>query len=208
MPHTDSTTPVLSSDPATLKNICVYCGSSGRVSDLYKQAATRMGEILGQQGRTLVYGGGAVGLMGLVAGATLEQGGQVIGIIPAHIEKREIGHPDLTELHVVASMHERKQMMVDRSDAFVILPGGLGTMDEFFEIMTWRQLGLHDKPIIVVNVGEYWTPLLHLIDIMVKEGFVRAADRDILRVVDSVEDVLVALENADPENFDPRTRLM
>lgn len=208
MSQTDLTRSPAATGSVTFQNICVYCGSSGRVSDLYKQAAIRMGEILGQSGRTLVYGGGAVGLMGLIAGATLQQGGKVIGIIPAHIEKREIGHPNLTELHIVDSMHERKQMMVDRSDAFVILPGGLGTMDEFFEIMTWRQLGLHDKPIVVANIGEYWTPLLHLIDIMVKEGFVRAGDRDILQVVSSVEGVLGALGAERGENFDPRTGLM
>ncbi len=208
MSQTDLTRPPATTGSATFQNICVYCGSSGRVSDLYKQAAIRMGEILGQSGRTLVYGGGAVGLMGLIAGATLQQGGKVIGIIPAHIEKREIGHPNLTELHIVDSMHERKQMMVDRSDAFVILPGGLGTMDEFFEIMTWRQLGLHDKPIVVANIGEYWTPLLMLMYIMVKEGFVRAGDRDILQVVESVEGVLGALGAERGENFDPRTGLM
>lgn len=191
-----------------LKNICVYCGSSGRVADFYKDAATRLGEILGQNNRRLVYGGGNVGLMGLVANATMESGGEAIGIIPSHIESREISNTGLTELHVVGSMHERKQMMVDRADAFVVLPGGLGTLDEFFEIMTWRQLGLHDKPIVVVNIGEYWTALIHLIDVMVKEGFVRAADRDGLQVVDNIEDVLSALDNAPREEFNPKTHQM
>lgn len=190
------------------QNICVYCGASSRVSDLYKQAAIRLGEILGSNGRRLVYGGGAVGLMGLVAGATLDAGGEAIGIIPHHIESREIGNTRLTELHIVDSMHERKQMMVDRSDAFVIMPGGLGTLDEFFEIMTWRQLGLHDKPIVVVNVGGYWTQLLHLIDVMIKEGFVRASDRDGLMVVENVEDVLAALTSAPDESFGAQTELM
>ena len=191
-----------------LQNICVYCGSSGQVADFYKSAATRLGEILGRNGRTLVYGGGNVGLMGLVANATLQSGGQAIGIIPGHIESREISNTNLTELHVVGSMHERKQMMVDRADAFVILPGGLGTLDEFFEIMTWRQLGLHDKPIVVVNVGEYWTALIHLIDVMVKEGFVRPADREGLCVVDDVEDVLDALARSPKEDFNPKIHQM
>lgn len=191
-----------------IKNICVYCGSSGRVADLYKQAARRMGEIIGSNGRGLVYGGGRVGLMGLVADAALEAGSHVVGIIPEHIKVREVDHTGLSELHVVHSMHERKQMMVDRSDAFVILPGGLGTMDEFFEIMTWRQLGLHDKPIVVVNVGGYWTSMMHLIDVMIKEGFVRESDREWLQVVDSVEDVLNALDTAPGEIVDPQTKWM
>ncbi len=194
--------------PNLLQNICVYCGSSGQVADFYKTAATRLGEILGQNGRTLVYGGGNVGLMGLVANATLQNGGQAIGIIPSHIESREISNTHLTELHVVGSMHERKQMMVDRADAFVILPGGLGTLDEFFEIMTWRQLGLHDMPIVVVNVGGYWSALIHLIDVMVKEGFVRPADREGLSVVDRVEDVLDALARSPVEDFDPKIHQM
>lgn len=165
-----------------------------------------MGTLLGQNGYGLVYGGGRVGLMGLVADATLAAGGKVVGIIPEHIKSREVDHTELTELYVVESMHMRKQMMVDRSDAFVVLPGGLGTLDEFFEIMTWRQLGLHDKPIIVVNIGEYWTALLHLIDVMVNEGFVRAADRDCVVVVDSVDDVIPALSTAPREHIDPQTK--
>lgn len=191
-----------------IKSICVYCGSSGRAADLYKQAARRMGEIIGSNGRGLVYGGGRVGLMGLVADAALEAGSHVVGIIPEHIKVREVDHTGLSELHVVQSMHERKQMMVDRSDAFVILPGGLGTLDEFFEIMTWRQLGLHDKPIVVVNVGGYWTSMMHLIDVMIKEGFVRESDREWLQVVDSVEDVLAALDAAPDEIVDPQTKWM
>lgn len=197
---------VISASASSLAHICVYCGSSGRVSDLYKQAAIRAGQLLGQNDRTLVYGGGSVGLMGLVANATLESGGKAIGIIPSHIDKREIGHPNLTELHVVNSMHERKAMMVERSDGFVILPGGLGTMDEFFEIMTWRQLGLHDKPIVIVNVDGYWSPLIGLIDAMVKEGFVREGDRAAVKVIDNVEDMLDALENAPQQHLDPQTK--
>ena len=200
MPHTDL------KHQSKFQNICVYCGSSGRAPDIYKDAALAMGKILGEGGYTLVYGGGSVGLMGLVANSTLSNGGKAIGIIPRHIETREIGHPDLTELHVVDSMHVLNQMMVDRSDAFIILPGGIGTMDEFFEIMTWRQLGLHDKPIIVVNVNGYWTTIIDMLGVMVREKFLRQEDRDCVVVVDNPEQVFAALEAAPREMLDPTTK--
>ena len=130
-----------------------------RVSDTYKDAAHQLGTLLGQNGHQLVYGGGRVGLMGIVADATLAAGGPVVGIIPEHIQVLEVEHTGLTELLVVDSMHTRKRMMVDRSDAFVVLPGGLGTLDETFEILTWKQLRLHDKPIVVANIDGYWDPL-------------------------------------------------
>jgi uncharacterized protein (TIGR00730 family) len=189
-----------------LQNICVYCGSSGRTEDSYKHSATEMGTILGQAGLTLVYGGGSVGLMGLVAAATLEHGGKAIGIIPHHIEKREVGNANLTELHVVDSMHIRKQMMVDRSDAFVVLPGGIGTMDEFFEIMTWRQLGLHDKPIVLVNTKGYWTLIIQMLELMVREKFLREEDLAAICVVDTPGQVLDALQAAPRAVIDPRTK--
>lgn len=187
-------------------NICVYCGSSNRAPDIYKQAAIDMGAIIGQNNLTLVYGGGSVGLMGLVANTTLKTGGKAIGIIPRHIESREVGHPDLTELHVVESMHVRKQMMVDRADAFIILPGGVGTMDEFFEILTWRQLGLHDKPIVVVNVNGYWNTILETLDMMVREQFLRSEDRNCVQVVANPSEVLEALNAAPTEHLDPQTK--
>jgi uncharacterized protein (TIGR00730 family) len=200
MPHSDIDT------KSMYQNICVYCGSSGRSPDIYKDAAIEMGRIIGETGLTLVYGGGSVGLMGLVANSTLEHGGKAIGIIPRHIEAREIGHPDLTELHVVDSMHTRKNMMVDRSDAFVILPGGIGTMDEFFEIMTWRQLGLHDKPIVVVNVNGYWTTIIETLEVMVREKFLRQEDRDCVQVVDRPDQVLEALKSAPRGIIDPTSK--
>lgn len=165
-----------------------------------------MGAVIGRNNMKLVYGGGRVGLMGLVADATLEHGGEVLGIIPNHIKEREVDHPGLTELRVVDTMHERKQLMVDHADAFVILPGGLGTMDEFFEIMTWRQLGLHDKPIVIVNVDGFWNPLLTLIDALIAAGFARSGDRDGLVIVDKVDDVLKALERTPSERLDPQTK--
>lgn len=200
MPHSDIDT------KSTYKNICVYCGSSGRAPDVYKDAAIAMGKILGEGGYTLVYGGGSVGLMGLVANSTLSSGGKAIGIIPRHIEAREIGHPDLTELHVVDTMHTRKHMMVERSDAFVILPGGIGTMDEFFEILTWRQLGLHDKPIIVVNVNGYWTTIIDTLEVMVREKFLRQEDRDCVQVVERPDQVLAALDVAPRGISDPTSK--
>ncbi|MBI2234242.1 MAG: TIGR00730 family Rossman fold protein, partial [Micavibrio aeruginosavorus] len=172
----------ISGQPALIKNVCVYCGSAGNVAEIYRDAATQLGRILVKNGLSLVYGGGRVGLMGLVADAVLHEGGKAYGIIPHHIAAREVSHTGLTELHVVETMHERKKMMVDRADAFVILPGGLGTMDEFFEIMTWRQLGLQDKPVVVVNIEGYWTPLLRMIDHLIEEWFAREADRQALLV--------------------------
>ena len=179
---------------STVKSVCVYCGSSGQVDEIFKQSATALGKIFAEAGIRVVFGGGRVGLMGLVSDAAMMHGGTVIGIIPEHIAEKEIAHSGLTELHVVESMHERKQMMVDRADAFVILPGGLGTMDEFFEILTWWQLGLHDKPIVIANIDGYWTPLLALIDNIIDHKFARQSDREYLSVVDRVEDILDALQ--------------
>lgn len=172
---------------------CVYCGSSSRVADIYKTAAHQLGTILAKCGVTLVYGGGRVGLMGVTADAALAAGGKVVGVIPEHLENAEVGHGGLTELHVVDSMHTRKRMMVERSDGFVILPGGLGTMDEFFEIVTWKQLRLHSKPIVLVNIAGYWDPLLKLYDHMTAEGFCRPECRALIRTVESVDDVVAAL---------------
>lgn len=189
-----------------VKAVCVYCGSSAQVADIYRQAATDMGALLAKNDMKLVYGGGKSGLMGLVAEGVLSGGGKAIGVIPHHIADREISHTGLTELHKVETMHERKQMMVDFADAFVILPGGLGTLDEFFEIMTWRQLSLHDKPIIVVNIGGYWSPLLILIDRLIDNGFARESDRQSLVVVDTVADVIDALATAPRERIDPQSK--
>ncbi|GLQ07066.1 cytokinin riboside 5'-monophosphate phosphoribohydrolase [Sneathiella chinensis] len=162
----------------------------------FKEAARTLGTQLGQNGIQLVYGGGHVGLMGITADATLEAGGEVIGIIPGHLHDIEVSHENLTELHVVESMHERKQLMFERSDAFVVLPGGLGTLDETFEMITWRQLSLHDKPIILVNYKNYWQPFLSLIDSMIEAGFAEPSARDLFTVVESLEDILDALEDS------------
>jgi uncharacterized protein (TIGR00730 family) len=182
----------------TPTSVCVYCGSSSRVPDAYKTAAHGLGAGLAERGIRLVYGGGRVGLMGIVADAAIGAGGDVVGIIPEHIQVMEVEHTGLSELLVVDSMHTRKRMMVERSDAFVVLPGGMGTLDETFEVLTWKQLGLHDKPIVIVDVDGYWQPLIGLIEHMIGAGFCRAANRSLFTVVNSVGDVLTALER-EPE---------
>ncbi|MFD1628036.1 TIGR00730 family Rossman fold protein [Azospirillum griseum] len=180
----------------SLSSVCVYCGASAQVADVHKDAAHALGEGLAQRGIRLIYGGGRVGLMGIVADAALAAGGEVVGIIPDHIQSMEVEHTGLTELHVVDSMHTRKRMMVERADAFVILPGGLGTLDEAFEVLTWKQLRLHDKPIIVADVDGYWRPLLGLIDHMVAQGFARVDRSRLYRVADQIDAVFTALEDA------------
>lgn len=155
---------------------------------------------------TLVYGGGRVGLMGILADSVMKAGGKAIGIIPEHISRREISHDDLTELHVVDSMHTRKQMMVSKSDAFVVLPGGIGTLDELCEVMTWKQLGIHDKPIVIANVNDYWTPFLNMIDNVIREKFMREEDRRLITEVGNIQDVISTLTSAPAETFDPSSK--
>lgn len=187
-----------------ISTVCVYCGSSDFVADSYKVAARRTGELLASHGYNIVYGGGRVGLMGIVADAGLKGGTEVVGIIPEHIKRYEVDHTGLTELIVVDSMHTRKRMMVERSDAFIILPGGIGTLDEMFEIITWRQLRLHGKPVIIVNTEGFWNPLVALMEHMTETGFMRkpnlpGAEDRLYHVVDTVEeavDLLARLREA------------
>ncbi|MGB9151543.1 MAG: TIGR00730 family Rossman fold protein [Alphaproteobacteria bacterium] len=175
-------------------SVCVYCGSSNLVAQAFKTSAHMIGTELAQRGVRVVYGGGHVGLMGIVADSTLKAGGTVIGIIPEHIRAQEVQHNGLTELLVVPDMHTRKRMMVERSDAFIILPGGLGTLDEAFEILTWKKLKLHNKPVIIFNQDGYWDTMLALIDKTISEGFSQPADRALYNVATSVQDVLALLE--------------
>ena len=191
-----------------VRAICVYCGSSNRVDERHKDSARRIGREIGERGLQLVYGGGRVGLMGLAADSTLAAGGEVIGIIPGHIQELEVEHTGLTELHVVDSMHTRKRMMFDRSDAFVVLPGGLGTLDETFEIITWKQLGLHDKPVVIVNSDGYWQPMLDLLEHMIGAGFARPEHRKLFRIVDSVEEVFDALALEPEPVIEPQAKWM
>ena len=175
-------------------SVCVYCGSSGLVAPSFKASAQTIGIKLAQRGVRVVYGGGHVGLMGIVADSALSVGGTVIGIIPEHIRAQEVQHKGLTELHVVPDMHTRKRMMVERADAFVILPGGLGTLDEAFEILTWKKLKLHNKPIIVFNQDGYWNAMLALIDQTIAEGFSQPADRALFKVTTNIEELFALLD--------------
>jgi len=178
---------------ASIASVCVYCGSSLGTNPRHAEAARHLGAELAGHGIRLVYGGGRIGLMGQVADAVLAGGGQVIGVIPEHLQVQEKGHRGVTELHVVASMHERKSLMFELSDAFVILPGGFGTLDEAFEMLTWRQLQLHDKPILFLNVDGYWTPFAELVDQFIAEGFARESSRRLFATVSAVEDVIPTL---------------
>lgn len=162
--------------------ICVFCGSQPGRSPRYAHAAAELGKLLAARGITLVYGGASVGTMGVIADATLAAGGEVIGVIPASMVDRELAHQGLTELHVVGSMHERKALMAELSDGFLALPGGAGTMDELFEIWTWAQIGLHSKPIGVVDTDGFYRPLVEMVDHMVIEGFIRPGYRDFISV--------------------------
>lgn len=165
-----------------MKSICVFCGSSSGNHPAYTEAARSLGETLARAGITLVYGGGHVGLMGVVADATLGAGGEAIGVIPRSLVEREISHNGLTDLHVVGSMHERKAMMSELSEGFIALPGGTGTMEEFFEVLTWAQLGEHGKPCGLLNVAGYYDPLLNFFDRMVQERFLSDTNRSIVLV--------------------------
>jgi uncharacterized protein (TIGR00730 family) len=176
-----------------VKRLCVYCGSSPGKAEVYRAAATRLGVLLAEAGIELVYGGGRIGLMGMVADAVLSRGGRVTGIIPGHLHDLEVGHAGISHLIVVDNMHERKRRMFEMADAFAILPGGLGTLDETFEIITWKQLGLHDKPIFLIDVAEYWAPLIGLIDHVIGEGFASGAARGLFEIVARVEELLPAL---------------
>ncbi|WP_207478315.1 LOG family protein [Arenibaculum pallidiluteum] len=189
-----------------IRSLCVYCGSSSRVDEIYQQAAHAMGTAIAERGMQLVYGGGRVGLMGIAADAALAAGGRVVGIIPEHLQSKEVGHQTLSELLVVDSMHTRKRMMVERSDAFIVLPGGLGTLDEAFEILTWRQLRLHDKPVVVLNTRGYWDPLLKLVEHLIDSGFARPEHRDLYTVVSEVEEVFAELARAPAPTVDPKEK--
>jgi uncharacterized protein (TIGR00730 family) len=181
----------------SLTSVCVYCGSANDVGDAFKQTARDVGTVLAQQGMRIVYGGGHVGLMGIVADAALAVGAEVVGIIPEHIRAQEVQHTGLTKLHVVPDMHTRKRMMVEHADAFVILPGGLGTLDELFEILTWKKLKLHNKPIIIFNQDGYWNIFLELIDHLIGEGFAAPADRALFKVVTTIPAMLDLLQQSE-----------
>jgi len=176
-----------------MKRICIYCGSSSGNQPIYREMAEAMGALLARRGIGLVYGGGNVGLMGIVADAALAGGGEVIGVIPAALADREIAHAGVTDLRVVDSMHTRKALMAELSDAFIAMPGGVGTFEEFFEAVTWTQLGVHRKPCGLLNVGGFYTPLAAFIDQAVTEGFIKPIHRAMIVVDDNPERLLNSL---------------
>lgn len=171
-------------------SVCVYCGSRHGALPAYDAAARALGQAIGRRGWRLVYGGGNVGLMGTVADATLAAGGQAIGVIPDSLMRREVGHTGLTELHVVQTMHQRKQLMAEQADAFVALPGGIGTFEELFEAWTWRHLGYHQRPLALLEVAGYWQPLLAFLQRAQEQGFVSAEQMAMLLVHEQPEALL------------------
>lgn len=181
---------------ANIRTICVYCGSGPGRNPAYIEAARAFGEILAAEGIGLVYGGGSIGLMGEIARSVIRHGGRVTGIIPAFLSEREHMLLEAQELIVVDNMHQRKHLMFLRSDAFVGLPGGLGTLEEFVEQLTWAQLGQHQKPIVLANVGRFWDPLLALFDQMKSEGFIRPGLELHLHLVDQVDEIIPAILRA------------
>jgi uncharacterized protein (TIGR00730 family) len=178
--------------------VCVYAGSNPGRDPAYAEAARELARVLARRGIGVVYGGGRVGLMGVLADSTLAAGGEVIGVIPQDLMDREIGHAGLTELRVVGSMHERKALMAELSDGFVALPGGVGTLEELIEIYTWSQLGIHDKPMGVLNVSGYYDALAALLDHAVREGFLREQHRAALHVASTPDELLDAFDGWRP----------
>ncbi|HRY31513.1 MAG TPA: TIGR00730 family Rossman fold protein [Bacteroidales bacterium] len=181
-----------------MESVCVFCGSSSGVSPVYRDAARSLGHYLAKEGIRLVYGGASVGLMGELADAALESGAQITGVIPSFFSRKEIAHKGLTELHFVDSMHERKLKMAALSGGFIALPGGYGTMDEFFEMLTWTQLDLHQKPVGLLNTNGYFDLLIRFFDHMTGEGFVRDAHRQALLCADNAEELLEMMNKYQP----------
>lgn len=185
-------------EQGAIKRVCVYCGSRSGTRPVYLEAARAMGRALAGAGMGVVYGGASVGLMGALADAALQAGGEVIGVMPRTLTEREIAHPGLTQLHVVETMHARKAQMEALADAFIAMPGGLGTLDELFEILTWAQLGLHAKPCGLLDTGEYYARLIGFLDGAVREGFLSTEHRRMLAVDASPCALLEALQRHRP----------
>jgi uncharacterized protein (TIGR00730 family) len=180
-----------------MRSVCVFCGSSSRIADVHRTAAAELGTLIAGRGLRLVYGGGRVGLMGILADAALTAGGEVVGVIPQFLVDLEVAHTGLTELRIVDSMHTRKQVMAELADAFVALPGGFGTLEEAVEVMTWYQLGLHRKPTVLLSVDGFWEPFRELAERFVREGFAHPDQRASFTLVSRVDAVIDTLA-ADP----------
>ncbi|RKS97332.1 LOG family protein [Chryseobacterium defluvii] len=178
-----------------MKSITIFCGSSFGTDDIYKKQAILLGQTLAKQNIQLVYGGADVGLMGAVADGALHAGGKVIGVLPYFLQPKEIAHKNLTELILVESMHERKTKMNELCDGVIVLPGGYGTLEEFFEMITWAQLGLHQKPIAVLNIDGFYDDLIKLVQTMVNKGFLKQVNRDMLLMSDNIDELLEKMRN-------------
>lgn len=185
-----------------LSSLCVFCGASSGTNPCYHDAAQDFGKVLARHGIELVWGGGHVGLMGTVADAVLASGGTVFGVIPEFMADRELAHPFATEMRVVDSMHTRKATMAERAEGFVALPGGLGTLDELFEILTWAQLQIHHKPVGLLNVNGFFDPLLAMVEHMAKEGFIRATHVALLKVASDAETLIGLMQTHQPQQGD------
>ncbi|MBB6453664.1 hypothetical protein HNQ94_002113 [Salirhabdus euzebyi] len=177
-----------------MKTVAVYCGSSTGNDPIYMEAARALGTLLAKEGIDLVYGGATVGCMGAVADAVLEGGGKVIGVIPKKLANVEISHQTLTELHVVDTMHERKALMADYADGFIAMPGGTGTLEEWFEVFTWAQLGYHQKPCSFLNVNNYYDPIVSLFDHMIGQGFVKERYKDLILIDEDPKQLISKLK--------------
>ena len=178
------------------RSVCVYCGSRDGLDPGYGRAAEALGTALAARDWRLIYGAGDVGLMGRVARSAQSAGGNTFGVIPTHLMELEVGKTDLTRFVITENMHERKKVMFMNSDAIVVMPGGAGSLDEFFEVLTWRQLGLHKKPILLLNTNGYWDPLIHLVNHVIDQGFAEASLLDFVQPVADVDEALAALDNA------------
>ncbi|PGK38368.1 TIGR00730 family Rossman fold protein [Bacillus anthracis] len=178
-----------------MKSICVFCGSNYGESEEYKNAAEKLGEYLGEKNITLIYGGGKVGLMGSVANSALQVGGNVVGIIPEFLRDKEIAHQGITDLIVVDSMHSRKQKMNDMADGFIVLPGGYGTYEEMFEVLSWGQIGIHKKPVGLLNVDGFFDPLIDMLQHTVEKGFARPENLSLILSSTNIEDLLKKMKN-------------
>jgi uncharacterized protein (TIGR00730 family) len=183
-------------DEQLRRRVCVFCGSNLGVKEEYRAEAVTLGRLLGEAGLGLVYGGAQVGLMGTLADAALAHGSEVIGVIPRSLAGIEVAHQRLSQLVLVETMHERKALMAQEADAFVALPGGFGTLDEFFEILTWAQLGIHSKPCVLVNIGGYYDQLLNFLNIAVDQGFLKPANSSLICVVGNTTDALKCMQKA------------
>jgi uncharacterized protein (TIGR00730 family) len=178
----------------SIQSVCVFCGASPGLNPAYRAAAMELGKLFGKNGVQLVYGGGGSGLMGIVADSVLETGGDVTGVIPDYLKERELGHQKLTRLEVVSSMHERKRRMFDLADGIVVLPGGVGTLEEALEVITWKQLGMHNKPIVILNVQRYWQKLDDLIAATIENGFAAPPTRDLYELIETPSEVIPTLQ--------------